>query len=78
MKKLIIVVLLVIPNTTGCAGLIVASALSRNADRKETHEYHRHQERMKELDLQERLMNKQYPQVYPQATDAGIVREPPY
>jgi hypothetical protein len=71
-----LIVLVILLNTTGCAGLIVASALSRNADRKETHEYHRHQERMRELDLQERLMNRQYPQS--QTTDAGILRESPY
>jgi hypothetical protein len=68
---------LLLPNMTGCGLLILHSALERNADRKETHEAHRHQERMRELDLQQRLQDKQYPQVY--TTDGGaIVRETPF
>jgi hypothetical protein len=66
---------LLVPNMTGCGLLILHSALERNADNKETHEQHRHQERMRELQLQERLMDKQYPQG---GTDAGIVREAPF
>jgi hypothetical protein len=57
------------------AGAITSNALERNADRKETHESHRHRERMRELDLQERLMDRQYPQG---GGDAGIVRDNPY
>ena len=54
------------------AGAITHNALERNADRKEWQEKHRHQERMRELDLQEKLINRQLP------ADAGIVRDNPY
>ena len=70
--------LLVVFNTTGCAGLIVANALDRNADRKELHEKHRHQEKMRELDLQDKWMKMQQPQAPTYATDAGIVRDTPF
>jgi hypothetical protein len=71
----IIVLLLILPNISGCGLIILHNALERNADRKASHEEHRHQERMKELQLQERLQDKQYPQV---PTDAGIVRDTPF
>lgn len=57
------------------AGAITHNALERNADSKETHERHRHQERMRELDLQEKVINRQYT---PSSSDAGIVRDDPY
>lgn len=68
---------LLLPNMTGCGLLILHSALERNADRKEIHEQHRHQERMRELQLQERLQDRQYPQGG-YTTDAGIVRDNPF
>lgn len=68
----IIVLLLILPNITGCGLLILHSALERNADRKDTHEQHRHQERMRELDIQDKALR------LPKESDAGIVRESPF
>lgn len=74
----VIVLVCVVLLCNGCvpmmAGAITHNALERNADRKEWQEKHRHQERMRELDLQEKLINRQYPQ----GSDGGIVRELPY
>ena len=67
---------LFVPNMTGCGLLILHSALERNADNKETREAHRHQERMRELQLQERLQDRQYPTNV--GADAGIVRDNPF
>ena len=67
--------LVIVPNVTGCGLLVVHNALERNADRKELQERHRHQERMRELELQERLMNKQYPE---QGDAGSIVRDNPF
>lgn len=78
MYSKVLMLLLVVFNTTGCAGFIVASALGRNADRKEWQEKHRHQEKMRELDLQEKWMKMQQPQAPTYTTDAGIVRETPF
>lgn len=74
----IISILLILPNVTGCGLLVLHSALERNADRKEVQERHRHQERMRELYLQERLQDKQYPQQPTSSGDAGIVRDNPF
>ena len=72
----IVLMTLILPNTTGCGYIILNNALERHADRKEVQERNRHQERMRELELQEKLMNKQYPQ---QGGDAGaIVRDNPF
>jgi len=75
----LIIFALLLPNMTGCValigGVVANNALERNADRKEIQERHRHQERMRELQLQERLQDKQYPQP---TTDAGIVRDNPF
>lgn len=60
------------------AGAITHNALENNANRKEWQEKHRHQERMRELDLQEKLINRQYPQSNYSSGDAGIVRDDPY
>lgn len=57
------------------AGAITHNALERNANRKEWQEKHRHQEKMRELDLQEKLINRQYQQ---DGADAGIVRDIPF
>ncbi len=68
--------------SNGCvpmmAGAITHNALERNADRKEWVEKHRHQERMRELDLQEKVINRQYPQSPQGEVDGGIVRESPF
>ncbi len=60
------------------AGAITHNALENNHNRKEWVEKHRHQERMRELDLQEKLINRQYPQGSYTSSDAGIVRDDPY
>lgn len=79
MNKLLAIVgiALVLPNLTGCGYIILNNALERHADHKEQAERNRHQERMRELQLQERLQDKQYPQVTT-GGDAGIVRDNPF
>ena len=76
---MLVCVALLLSHMVGCvpliAGAITHNALERNSDRKEWTEKHRHQERMRELDLQERLMDRQYPQG---SGDAGIVRDNPF
>lgn len=78
--KLICLALL-LSNTTGCValigGVVANNALERHDDRKTLQERNRHQERMRELQLQERLQDKQYPQVQT-GGDAGIVRDNPF
>lgn len=69
----VIILLLILPNISGCGLLVLHSALERNADNKETHESHRHQERMRELDIQERQLQRVQP-----LQDAGIVRDNPF
>jgi hypothetical protein len=86
MRYMLVAILLC--TTSGCvplmAGAITHNALERNSDRKEWQEKHRHQEKMRELDLQEKWMKMQQPQAptyptYPTyPTDAGIVRESPF
>jgi len=77
--------LFILSTTSGCvplmAGAITHNALERNSDRKEWQEKHRHQEKMRELDIQEMSVRQQTPQtpIYPTFTvDAGIVREMPF
>jgi hypothetical protein len=78
--KTAIMLMCVVLLCNGCvpliAGAITHNALERNSNRKEWVEKHRHQERMRELDLQEKLINRQYPQQ--DSGDAGIVRDAPY
>jgi hypothetical protein len=80
-----ILLLLLLCAPSGCvplmAGAITHNALERNSDRKEWQEKHRHQEKMRELDIQERWVKAQQPQVQQAptyTTDAGIVRDNPF
>ncbi len=79
MKAAITIICFALTCMSGCvpliAGAITHDALGRNADRKEWVEKHRHQERMRELDLQEKVINRQYPQG---EVDGGIVRDNPF
>lgn len=68
-------IVLVMPNGTGCAAVIAAGALQNHHNRKWQEMEYRHQEKMRELDIQERRL-KQNPA--PPPTDGGIVREMPF
>lgn len=78
MSKAITIVglLLLLSNTTGCAAIIAADAIGRHDDRRRQEIQYRHQERMRELDIQEKRLKLEYQQ--PQQADGGIVRETPY
>ena len=64
--------------TSGCVPFIVHNALERNADNKERYETHRHREKMRELDIQEKALKQQAPQYPTYETDGGIVRDNPF
>lgn len=71
--KALVLLLIILPNTTGCGLYVLHNALERNADNKDRYEQHRHQERMKELELQEkRDKMRQTP------TNGEIVRNNPF
>jgi hypothetical protein len=80
MRYMLVAILLC--TTSGCvplmAGAITHNALERNSDRKEWQEKHRHQEKMRELDIQEQWVKQQTPQYPTYTTDAGIVRDNPF
>jgi hypothetical protein len=71
----LILVVLLLPNSTGCAAFIAAGALQNHHNRKWQEMEYRHQEKMRELDIQERRFKQNPP---PQTTDGGIVRETPF
>ncbi len=71
----LILMALLLPNSTGCAALIAADAIGRHDDRRRQEIEYRHQERMRELDIQERRLKQNLP---PTTTDGGIVRESPF
>ncbi len=70
--KRVVMLLILVSHTSGCAGLIVASALDRNASRKERQVEYIHRERMRELDIREREMLLRMRQ------DNTITRSNPY
>jgi len=71
----LLTIILILPNTTGCAALIAADAIGRHDDRRRTEIQYRHQERMRELDLQEKRLKLEYQQ---RQGDGGIVRDNPF
>lgn len=62
-------------NSTGCGWLVVGRALDRHYDARDREIEYRHQERMKELQLQEKALQQQKPAP---ATTGAIVRENPF
>lgn len=77
MKKAMTFILFafLLSNTTGCAAIIAADAIGRHDDRRRQEIQYRHQERMRELDLQEKRLKLEYQR--PQS-DGGIVRDSPF
>lgn len=78
MKKVLVFVsiLLLVPHVSGCAAIIAADAIGRHDDRRRQEIQYRHQEKMRELDIQEKRLKLEYQQS--QQGDAGIVRESPF
>lgn len=66
-------------SNSGCAALIAADAIGRHDDRRRQEIQYRHQERMRELDIQEKRLKLLQQQQLPSTnTDGGIVRDAPY
>lgn len=73
MKAYILALMVVVlPNSTGCAAIIANNALENHHERKSREIEYRHQERMKELELQEKRLKQNQP------TSPQIVRDTPF
>jgi hypothetical protein len=69
--QLLILTFLVLPNSTGCGLIIAHNAIQRHYDVRDREVEYRHQERMKELELQKQQIQQQQP-------PPPIVREVPF